>query len=273
MTLVSVVLPSYRHARFVGEALASVYRQTHPGLELILVDDKSPDATFEIAEKLLASPEYQKRFRRIVCRRNSENLGAHNTINVGLSLARGQWISLLNSDDVYHERRIARLLEHAAEKRANFVFSSLRFMHGRGEIPLHDRLTIKRIGEAQANAWRFPSLRDALFHFNFCATTGNMMFEQTVARQLGGFADLKYCHDWDFIMRAVERYVLSYLPEKLYSYRLHDANSFKALESVARQESEFVARGVRQRTTDRPRDDLAWQYGCLGLLASWLGYR
>lgn len=273
MALVSVVVPAYRHARFIGEALASVYRQTHLELELIVIDDRSPDETFELCKALLATPDYSGRFKRVVCQQNETNLGAHNTINVGLGLARGRWISLLNSDDVYHPSRIERLLQHAAERGADFIFSGLTFLHDAGEIPWSDRLTMKRIAEAQGNAWRFPTLRDALFHSNFCATTGNMLFRREVTETLGGFADLKYCHDWDFIMRASERFSLAFVPEKLYSYRLHGTNSFKSLQSVGRRESEVVARGVRERAADRPRDELAWQFGSLGLVAGWLGYR
>ena len=272
MALVSVVVPAYRHARFIGEALASVYRQTHAEMEVIVVDDRSPDETFDLAKALLATPEYRGRFKRIVCRQNESNLGAHNTINVGMGLARGRWISLLNSDDVYHPSRIERLLEHAARTSADFVFSGLNFLHDPGEIPWDDRLTMKHIIEAQGNAWRFPSLGDALFYYNFCATTGNMCFKRQALEKLGGFADLKYCHDWDFIMRASEMMKIAFVPEKLYSYRLHSANSFKSLQSVARQESETVAQGVRERAADRPREDLAWQFGSRGLLASWLGY-
>jgi glycosyltransferase involved in cell wall biosynthesis len=273
LALVSVVVPAYRHADFIREALASVHRQTHAELELIVVDDSSPDETFDLAEALLSSPEYRARFKRVVCQQNEKNLGAHHTINVGMGLARGSWVSLLNSDDVYQLSRIERLLAHAAGHRADFVFSGLRFLHDAGEIPWRDRVTMKHITEAQANAWRFPSLRDALFHFNFCATTGNMLFKRQVVERLGGFADLQYCHDWDFIMRASEIFDLAFVPEKLYGYRLHGANSFKSLESVGRRESELVARGVRDRAADRPRDALAWQFGPLGLLADWLGYR
>ena len=90
MALVSVVVPAYRHARFIGEALASVYRQTHLELELIVIDDRSPDETFELCKALLATPDYSGRFKRVVCQQNETNLGAHNTINVGLGLARGR---------------------------------------------------------------------------------------------------------------------------------------------------------------------------------------
>ena len=74
-------------------------------------------------------------------------------------------------------------------------------------------------------------------------------------------------------MRAIEVFKVIFVEEKLYSYRLHGANSFKSLGSMGRQEFEFVARGVRERAMGRLYDELAWQFGSLGLQADWLGYR
>jgi len=274
--LVSVVVPSFKHQDFIGDALASIYRQTYSHIELILIDDKSPDKTYEIAKTLLATQEYKDRFTRIICRRNTTNLGAHKTINLGMSLARGQWISLINSDDLYYNDRLGKLLNYATIHQSDFVFSSTDFLfptdehyQESGPSSRGDRLTMKKIADAQRNYWRFPSLKEAMFHSNICATTGNMLFKQEVYSRLGGFADLKYCHDWDFLMRALDSFKVSYLQEDLYTYRLHGANSFKSLDGVGRSESEFVARGVRERNAGNAR----WEFGGLGLVGEWLGYR
>jgi glycosyltransferase involved in cell wall biosynthesis len=272
MSTVSVIVPSFRHETFIGEALASIYKQSYADIELILVDDRSPDSTFELARQMLSTNEYRRRFTTIQCQRNERNLGAHNTINIGLSLATGDWLSIINSDDAYHPERISRLLRHTEQTKSDLVFSGLSFLYGGQAPPWSDRLTMKRIMEAQENAWRYPSIRDALFAFNFCATTGNMMFSRRVFESLGGFWDLKYCHDWDYILRAAEDFQIGFLPEKLYQYRLHGGNSFKQLDNVARKESEFVAQGVRDRSKAKSLKKLDWDYGCLGLLAQWNGY-
>lgn len=268
MSLISVVVPCYNHARYIGDALASVYRQTYQSLELIIVDDQSTDGTFRLAEALSKTKEYRSRFKRIVCVQNSANIGAHNTINAGLALSRGRWISLLNSDDTYHFDRIKKLFEHAVSRKAQFAFSGLDFLY-ESDIPWSDRVIIKQISEAQKNYVRYPSMKEALFHFNFCATTGNMFLKKEVFRKLGGFSDLKYCHDWDFIMRASDNFTLTFLPEKLYSYRLHGTNSFKSLADIGRRESELVAKGVRARSSNSIKESLSWDFGVIGLLSGW----
>ena len=68
-------------------------------------------------------------------------------------------------------------------------------------------------------------------------------------------------------MRASERFSLAFVPEKLYSYRLHGTNSFKSLQNVGQRQFEVVARGVRERAADRPR---GWR-GSSGRWGWWLG--
>ena len=81
--LVSVVVPAYRHETYVTEALESVYGQDYEAVELIVVDDRSPDGTAGAIRDYLNRGEVKDRFRRIVFLENARNLGAHRTINRG----------------------------------------------------------------------------------------------------------------------------------------------------------------------------------------------
>ena len=105
--LVSVVIPAYNHERYVGAAIESVLEQTYSNFELIVVDDGSTDRTADIIKKYSdkrISYYYQ------------ENQDAYNTINRGISLARGQFIAILNSDDIYHKKRLETLLSACSDK-------------------------------------------------------------------------------------------------------------------------------------------------------------
>jgi glycosyltransferase involved in cell wall biosynthesis len=101
---VSVVIPSYNHARYIGRAVDSVLSSTFTDLELVIVDDGSTDDTLEVLRPYRSRPEVKVR--------TQENRGAHAALNVGLSLARGRLLFVLNSDDAYHPERIGRLVEH-----------------------------------------------------------------------------------------------------------------------------------------------------------------
>jgi glycosyltransferase involved in cell wall biosynthesis len=94
--LVSVVLTSYNYARYLRESIDSALGQTYPGVEVIVVDDGSADASCEIIRS------YRDRITAI----GQENGGQASAWNAGAALARGAWVIFLDSDD--------RLAPHAA---------------------------------------------------------------------------------------------------------------------------------------------------------------
>ena len=89
--LISVVIPAYNHERFVGAAIESVLNQSCSDFELVIVDDGSTDNTAEVIKSYT-----DKRIHYYY----QENQDAFNTINRGISLAKGRYISILNSDDI-----------------------------------------------------------------------------------------------------------------------------------------------------------------------------
>lgn len=106
--LVTIIIPSYNHAQYISKAIESVLSQTYPNIELIVVDDGSTDNSREIIKDL--SDRYG--FQAIL---NSVNRGQSHALNSALEIARGDFISLLPSDDWYlpckTEIQIARFLE------------------------------------------------------------------------------------------------------------------------------------------------------------------
>lgn len=96
--LVSIVIPAYNHARFLGQAIESVLAQTHPGVEVIVLDDGSTDGT----RQLLAN--YGGRFRW----ETQPNMGQAATLNKGWGMAAGDLLGYLSADDYLHPGAVAR---------------------------------------------------------------------------------------------------------------------------------------------------------------------
>lgn len=90
---VSIILPAYQHEEFVGQTITSVLAQTYSDWELIVVDDCSPDSTWEVIQTF-TDP-------RIRASRNPENLGVSGTYNAALAASRGDIIMALGSDDLF----------------------------------------------------------------------------------------------------------------------------------------------------------------------------
>ena len=100
MPKISVIIPSYNHAAYIGEAVHSVLTQSEGDLDLIVVDDGSTDSSLKVLERFT-----DHRLRVIA----QTNQGAHAAINRGLQAASGNYLAILNSDDVYHPQRLEKL--------------------------------------------------------------------------------------------------------------------------------------------------------------------
>ena len=92
MKKISIIIPIYNAERHLEKCLKSVIEQTYKNLEIILVNDGSTDMSKKICE------EYQKKDLRIVLL-NQSNMGPAETRNRGLSIATGEYISFIDSDD------------------------------------------------------------------------------------------------------------------------------------------------------------------------------
>lgn len=96
--LVSVIMPSYNTARFIGNSIKSVLNQTYTNWELIIVDDCSTDNTDEVVENF--------KDKRIKFFKNKKNYGAALTRNKAIKLAKGEWIAFLDSDDIWMPKKL-----------------------------------------------------------------------------------------------------------------------------------------------------------------------
>src|SRR5437016_10401011 len=94
--LISAVIPSYNYGHFITDAIESALGQTYPHVEIIVVDDGSTDDTRE------QLAPYSER----VCYIHQENGGLSAARNTGIRAAKGEWIALLDADDVWHPRKL-----------------------------------------------------------------------------------------------------------------------------------------------------------------------
>lgn len=239
--MVSVVVPSFNHAAHVDEALRSVEAQDYEHLELIVVDDASSDGTAEIARDLLGGEELREHFSgRVQWVSNEENRGAHATIDRALKMAGGTLIAILNSDDRYHPERISRLVEAVLEKGTLLAFSQVAFIDEDGDALESASGEAFRLHGHQARIDRFPSLGFAAMCSNVALSTGNLVFHRELWKTVGGFDALRYCHDWDFLLKSVAVCEPVFVREPLYDYRIHGGNTFRALDDVAEKETRAV---------------------------------
>ena len=236
LPLVSVIVPSYNHAKFVRSALESVYAQSYRNIELIVIDDGSSDGSVDVLRASLALCPFP---HQLLAR---ENRGANATINQGLTLAKGEYVNVLNSDDLFAPDRIARFVSELTATGAQWGFSACRIIDSDGTTlstesgdaaPLIALGDIARFAHSRSNG-HSPSL----LRGNTTISTGNLFFAAALGRKLGGFQSLRYTHDWEFALRAIRLDEPAFIDDALYDYRLHGNNTIN--EASAEKNTESV---------------------------------
>lgn len=248
---VSVVIPLYNHEAYFGDAIRSALEQTHPPLEVIVVDDGSSDRSAEIAaDWAKADPRV-----KVVCQENS---GSHATINRGLSMAGGEWLAILNSDDAWTHSRLEVLLTAAYTHHSQFVFSSVDVIDGEGK----KIRTGNDILDTQAllnERRRRKGLADAIAMGNLAITTSNFLFSRKAWQLLGTLQPYRYNLDWEYVLRASvhSELGLHYVEEPLLHYRWHDSNTIHSGMPVSALEAlKIVSDYLRKHTTGKVKSGL-----------------
>lgn len=219
--LVSVVMPSYNSQAFLLLAVESVRCQTMTDLELIIVDDCSTDRTMEL---LAAASQSDPRIKVI---ENETNIGAALSRNRAFEAARGDYIALLDSDDLWKPEKLARQLALAEETGADIVYCSYEMIDEAGRKRWPDFIVPESTDLEQMLLTSVISCSTALLKAEICK---KHVFPQNVYHE-----DYAY---WLSLLQA--GYMACGVPDVLASYRVRaDSRSFNKLRSAARRWSVY----------------------------------
>ena len=264
---VSVLIPAYNHAAFLREAIDSVLAQRFADFELIVIDDASSDASWEIIESYADA--------RLHASRHAENQGAHATLNEALSLARGRYLSILNSDDRYHPDRLQRLFDACEAHGHGLIGSRVRLIDAASEPVSAENDWLRHYRKLLAIHAQQNELLAALCAGNVLITTSNFFFRRELYDAIGGFADWRYVHDYDFALKAARHPDgAALLDDTLLDYRLHDTNTIdeapvdainETVELLDRHTPAIVAQARSPRAlpllTGQFREQMGWLEG------------
>lgn len=237
--VISVVIPSYNHERFIGRAIDSVRAQTLPAGDLVVVDDGSSDGSRDL---LARRPS--KRMRVV----HQENRGAHEAINRAIALSEGDYVAILNSDDFFEPERLEHAWGVARASGAALVVGGVRWVDDRDDPLPDDHPGVAWYQAALDEVGGERSLRRMVLRHNVAVTTSNFFLHRGLWRALGGFRALRYVHDLDFLVRALElcgdRVVFE--PEMVdVGYRVHGANTIAESTERALAERRDLVRALR----------------------------
>ena len=247
--LVSVVVPCYNHEQFVEAAIRSIAAQDYPRVEVVFIDDVSTDRSMEFADQTLRHPDIRSRLESVRLIRNEKNMGAARTINMGLSLATGEYLAILNSDDLFGPARFSQIIAEMESAESGFGFSRVVPIDSTGARVPWEALPAQLgpIKQQDLAKELFPAISFAFFANNIAISTGNFVFSRKIWEAAGPFRDLAYVHDYDFALAAILECEPVYVPEDLYFYRLHGTNSYASLLHVAEVEGAIMLQRLSAR--------------------------
>lgn len=114
--LVSIIMPSFNSEKFIHESIESVIAQTYTNWELLIIDDGSKNKVEDIISHYLEDP-------RIKVYYNIYEKGAANCRNYGLQLAKGKWISFLDSDDLWCNSKLEKQIDFMKKNKYSFSYT------------------------------------------------------------------------------------------------------------------------------------------------------
>ena len=209
---VTVLMSVYNGEKYLREAIDSILNQTFTDFEFLIVNDGSTDRTAEILQS------YDDHRIKIVD--NAKNIGLTKSLNIGLRMARGEYIARMDADDVSMSLRLEKESE-LLDNKPEVGLVGIRYevideadkSFGIVKYPMTDKEIKRRLLEGTSFGH------------------GSVMFRKECIETVGLYRpEFKYAQDYDFFLRISERYAVANISESLYKFRISPASLRKKVE-------------------------------------------
>lgn len=193
--MISVIIPTYNRAALVSRAIDSVLAQTRKADEIIVVDDGSTDETQEVLSR------YHDSIHIIT----QVNTGVSSARNSGIRASKGRWITLLDSDDIWHPTKLQR------QKSYHDRHPHSKISHTKEQWIRNGKVIKQKSYHDKPQGWCFQE------NLCFCKIApSTIMIEREVFDKVGLFdTTLTVCEDYDLWLRILRHYALGLVEEVL----------------------------------------------------------
>lgn len=205
--LVSVIMPVYNSERYVGEAIDSFINQTWTNKELIIINDCSTDSSRDVI-KMYNDP-------RITIIDNESNRGVAFSRNRALRVARGEYITLLDSDDMMHPKKIQKEVEYLQNNQYDVVFTDTTLIDQHGK-PIQNTNS-----EYVSSSLFLPMM---LFRNVITPAPATCLYKRKCFINNQYNEDLRHAEDYELNLKLAFTHRFGYISEPLYYYRRHTNN-------------------------------------------------
>jgi len=212
--LISVIMPSYNHEKFILKAIESVLKQTCDDFELVIIDDASEDNSSKIIQS------FDKNNIKIRSFFHEKNRGIAKTVNECIEKAKGKYISFFSSDDVWIKEKLEKQIEILKKDEDLLVWSEGAIIDAQGNFTgelftqMHSALNRKKSG----------NIFEELLKNNYICGQ-SLICKRENLKNIKFDENLKYLNDYKFYVDLAKEYKFCFIPEPLTMYRIHGKNS------------------------------------------------
>ncbi|ACU02373.1 MULTISPECIES: glycosyltransferase family 2 protein [Pedobacter] len=248
---ITVFMAAYNAANYINESIKSILSQTFTDFELLIVNDGSTDETVQLVLEFNDS--------RIRLVHNDKNRGLVYTRNVALKEARGEYLAILDSDDIALPNRLELQYRFLQENPGYALCGG----HGKvidkdGKLLDDNRLIVPTGNE---------HIKMTLLFINTYVNS-TVMYKTTVLKELHGYKDFAPAEDYELFIRIAEKYPVDNLDEVLVKYRDHESNtsvlhadtSWTKLYEIKKIQLTNLQIQPEKRLTDALYSILMWSY-------------
>ncbi|MDD5097241.1 MAG: glycosyltransferase [Candidatus Omnitrophica bacterium] len=216
---VSVIIPVFNGERFIKESLESAINQSYKNLEIIVVDDGSTDGTAKVIATMA-----DNRIKYL----HTQNRGVSTARNYGIKNSDGEYIALLDYDDLWLSGKIEEQVKQAEKyPDAGLFYCRFYIIDGQGGI----------IGESNAQSSK-DILKDLLLIGNIIGPPSSTLIRKKTFDEIGVFdTELSTSADWDLWIRITYKSNAVLLPDYLLKYRMHGKNMHS---NITAQENDSI---------------------------------
>ena len=228
LPLVSVIIPTYNHANFLGKALESIIHQTYNNWEAIVIDNHSTDETNKVIDKFKDSRiQYFKIFNDGIIAKSR---------NFGINVAKGDWIAFLDSDDWWTKDKLEICIKNIAED-VDFIYHKLDIIYDNSNSYLKRKKIVGRhLNKPILNNLLISEIKDG-------SAIGNssVVVRKNILNKIGGISENEQMvasedfNTWLRVAQITDQF--KYIENRLGYYLVHDKSSQKRDLSIPHRQA------------------------------------
>ena len=196
---ISVIIPTYNREKLILDTIYSVLNQTYKKMEILIIDDYSTDNTEKIIENI--------KDNRVKYIKLNKKYGANYARNFGINLAKGKYISFLDSDDIFHKDKLKMQLKNINKYKSDMDFCKINVHINSLHYSVPDRKKIREI-------YKGNIFNELISNGNFISTQSIIVKKIYIKKYM---FDIKFprLQDYDLVLRMIPNLKVSYTNKAL----------------------------------------------------------